>query len=435
MARVNLIDILYSKNKSALEFNFDLLFANPIACYLSQSDISALYNIATSLKYSANINLKYREIDRIMTSRGFKKFVSGTNRVAYSFLEDQSIIMKVALDRVGLNDNPAEFKNQHYFKPFVTKVFEVSPCGTVGLFERVMPITRIQEFESIADDVFDIITEKIIGKYVVDDIGTKYFMNWGVRASVSPCLLDFPYVFELDGNKLFCNKKDMTTGIVCGGLIDYNDGFNTLVCTKCGKEYKAKELETNKKENLIILEGDNVMKVKLIGKDGKVICNPGTSSEFIQKPTFLMKKADRNKISKLKVSINIAKTEIKEPETKANSINTNINEEFPLDIKITESDVKVSQTKLDLSSSSKFIPKEENNKKDEEEMNTDKFINNVEDTFESTEEDYDETDYISEQFGYDQDAPTKQKLRKGNNKNMSKNKQRRPKDFEGMEEF
>ena len=302
MARVDFIDILYSKNKSALEFNFDTLFANPILCYLTQQDISALYYIATSLKYSGDINLKYREIDKIMTSRGFKKFAAGTNRVVYSFLEDQSFVMKVAVDKVGLKDNPAEYYNQHLLKPFVTKAFDVSPCGTVGLFERVMPISRIQEFESVADDIFDIITQKIIGKYVVDDIGTKYFMNWGIRRNVSPVLLDYPYVFELDGNKLYCNKHDMTTGVYCGGVIDYDAGFNTLVCTKCGKEYKAKELEANKKENLIILEGDYVMKVKLIRPDGTVICNPGTSSDYIQKPTTKKNEVKKNEGFKVSIS-------------------------------------------------------------------------------------------------------------------------------------
>ena len=421
MTRANLIDILYSKNKTALEFNFDLLYANPITCYLSQYDISALYNIATSIKYSGDINLKYREIDKIMVNRGFKKFVSGTNRVAYSFLEDQSIIMKVALDKVGLNDNPAEYRNQNLLKPFVTKVFDVSPCGTVGLFERVTPITRIQEFHSVANDVFDIITEKIIGKYVLDDIGTKYFMNWGVRLNVAPCLLDFPYVFELDGNKLICNKRDMTTGVVCGGLIDYNDGFNTLVCTKCGKEYKAKELETNKKEKLIIIEGDNVMKVKLVGRDGKVICNPGTSSDYIQKPNYTKK--TKNNDSTLKVTINIEsdQKDINETPVEKKGVDTiKVYEETPLDIKPINEDVEVKQTNLDLSSPSKFIPNNEEEEIEEVEENT-----KVEKTYEEQYEDS-VTKRFLEKHKYDDEAPNVQKIRKGNKRN---------KNFSGMEEF
>ncbi len=43
------------------------------------------------------------------------------------------------------------------------------------------------------------ITNCIIGEYVVADIGTKYFMNWGVRKFGNPVLLDYPYLL----NQLF----------------------------------------------------------------------------------------------------------------------------------------------------------------------------------------------------------------------------------------
>ena len=42
-----------------------------------------------------------------------------------------------------------EYQNQFLIKPFCTKVFEVSPCGTVGIAERVEPITSKAEFISI----------------------------------------------------------------------------------------------------------------------------------------------------------------------------------------------------------------------------------------------------------------------------------------------
>lgn len=398
MARVDFIDTLYSKNKSALEFNFDMLLAPPILSYLSYQDIAALHNIATSLKYSSDINLKYKEIDKIMTSRGFKKFVSGTNRVAYSFLEDQSIIMKVAVDKVGLNDNPAEFKNQFIFKPFVTKVFEVSPCGTVGLFERVMPITRIQEFKSVADDIFDIITEKIIGKYVVDDFGTKYFMNWGLRPGFGPCLLDFPYVFELDGNKLYCNKRDMTTGVYCGGVIDYNDGFNTLVCTKCGKEYKAKELETNKQEKLIIIKGECVMKVQLV-KEGKVIYDPQSSSDSIQKPINTRKEKNHNSRNVIKVSLNKVADG---PTSKAEPSEEEIRKERAYEDHTAR---KLFNTR------SKFISDVDTDDEYEPEI----------DEAESVSEDEDESDTDDKwndviPDDYDDEAPRNQKFRKGGKK-------------------
>ena len=70
-----------------------------------------------------------------MRSRGFVRLAGGTNRLVYRHLEYTPIVVKVAMDREGIKNNPDEFRTQHYIKPFCAKPFEVSPCGTVGLFE------------------------------------------------------------------------------------------------------------------------------------------------------------------------------------------------------------------------------------------------------------------------------------------------------------
>lgn len=79
---------------------------------------------------------------------------------------------------------------------------------------------------------------------------------------------DFPYAYKLDGNKLYCNKPDPSspTG-KCEGIIDYDPGYNFLYCTKCGKKYKAKELEVAIKENNVIVksEGEHKMKIAITG--------------------------------------------------------------------------------------------------------------------------------------------------------------------------
>lgn len=255
MARADLINRLYSRDKTPLEFQFQSLMAPPLLSLLSPYDIQTLYNIARDPKLSAKLTKKLEMIKSILEPRGFVKFHSGTNRVVYRYLEDQSFLIKIALDKVGLGDNPMEFQNQFVLAPFITKVFEVSPCGTVGLFERVEPITSRQEFISIAEDVFDLINDKFVGEFVLEDIGTNYFMNWGIRRGFGPVLLDFPYCYKLDGNKLYCNNIDVSTGIPCGGAIDYDMGFNNLVCTKCGSKIFAKDLQAGINKNNIILKG------------------------------------------------------------------------------------------------------------------------------------------------------------------------------------
>jgi ribosomal protein L37E len=287
MSRVSLIEKLYVKRKSAFEFDYDALMAPPILSILSITDVGDLNRIATSLKYSGNMDKKYKLIDEVMTRRGFRKAHCGTNRVVYNFLELPTFVAKVALDRVGMTDSPAEFKNQEFFKPFCCKIFETDPTGTIAFVERVNPISSREEFLSVADDIFNLLITKVIGKYVVDDLGSDTYMNFGIRqlsggCTFGPVIIDFPYAYELDGAKLMC-ARDIDTPfgkIKCGGEIDYDAGFNHLVCSKCGKVYTAMDLK--KKDCSVIMFGKNKedyrMRTKVVSGD-KVILDSGRESE------------------------------------------------------------------------------------------------------------------------------------------------------------
>lgn len=255
MARIDLIKALYKKQIPINEFKYDNLRAQPLLSYIHPLAIMEMNKIARSLKYQSKPKKKFEMIDNILKPYYFKRIAAGTNRIVYKHLEDQNIVLKVALDRVGLNDNPSEYHNQRFLKPFVTKCFEISPCGTVGIFERVQPITSRAEFKSISDDIFALLN-KLIGKYILEDIGTKFFMNYGLREGFGPVLLDYPYMFELDGRKIHCNYPDTITGLPCNGEIDYDDGFNNLICTKCGKIYLATELQKDMDRNNILIESN-----------------------------------------------------------------------------------------------------------------------------------------------------------------------------------
>ena len=162
MAKTDVLDILRSKKMSPLEFNFESLWIPPMHYYLSPQDVESLRQIATSVRLSSKIQQKYKMIDDIMRARGFKRFSAGTNRVVYSFFEDTRFLVKIAVDKVGMQDNPLEYENQFLLKPYVTKMFYISPCGTVGFAERVLPVKNKAEFKEIAPDVFDIIVNKIL---------------------------------------------------------------------------------------------------------------------------------------------------------------------------------------------------------------------------------------------------------------------------------
>jgi hypothetical protein len=189
MSRSDISREIYSKKRLIKDFDFDKLLHLPISNYLTRDDISRLHYLATSAKWSSKSkNEKIVEVNKIMNPRGFEKLASGTNRFVYKNIFDQSFVLKVAIDVVGLNDGPDEMMNQRFVKPFVTKVFDATPCGTVTMAERVNVIKNRHEFEDIAGTIFDILHNFFIGKYVLEDIGTDFFANWGIRDGFGPVL-------------------------------------------------------------------------------------------------------------------------------------------------------------------------------------------------------------------------------------------------------
>ncbi len=272
MARADAVNRLIARQRSISSFNYELLSAPPLLSLLTPYDIKQLEDISKDPRLNAKLLQKREYINQILVPKGFRRFASGTNRIVYKFLEDQSILLKVAISDAGINDSPKENYNQHLLKPYCAKCFEVSPTGAVGLFERVDNITSIQQYLSIADDIYNLL-DRVIGKYIMADIGSKFFMNIGVRKGFGPVFLDYPLVFELDGRKLFCNEKDPFTMIPCGGEIDYDDGYNFLFCRKCGKQYFANQLA---KENFdgIIMEDRKETSSMVI----EVTCNGKTKT-------------------------------------------------------------------------------------------------------------------------------------------------------------
>lgn len=236
-----LIDTMYTGTTTIEEFKWDNLTTVPLLSLVTQADISYLHKLILSPRYSGNNKLKIKKMDEIMHFRGFTKYAGGTNRIVYIHPSAPNAVFKVAIDSVGINDNPAEYRNQFKLKPYCCKVFECSSCGTIASFEKVNRISTFEEFYSISEMYYDLLVKHIIGKYVMEDIGIKYFMNIGIRKGFGAVVLDFPYLFELDGAKLQCSAE-FDNYSKCGGEVDYDAGFNQLICTRCGRKYRARDL-------------------------------------------------------------------------------------------------------------------------------------------------------------------------------------------------
>ena len=300
MLKEGLLDSLYAKRQSPAEFNFEALMAPSMYNFLSEYDFGKIYDITTSIKYSSKVDMKIQAIKDILAPRGFVQLANGTNRMCFRYLEDKSIVLKVAYKKSGLDNGIREFANQQLLKPFVAKTFEVHPSGIASMHERVLPITNREELLSVADDVFDLLT-MLNGKYVLDDVGSEYFMNLGIRSGFGVVIIDYVDLYEVDGKKLYCNRPVIpnTKWPLCGGLIDLDDGFNRFVCTKCGKTYSASDLAKARENRDIILEGDINMRVTLL-RNGEVVAVSDDVTDTIVKPTV---KNTKKRPSELKVSL------------------------------------------------------------------------------------------------------------------------------------
>ena len=318
MSRVSLIEKLYIDHKSAFEFDFDKLTNGvPMASVLSQTDLGDMHYIATSAKYSGRARKKFQYIDAIMNRRGFRRKFAGTNRLIYDFLDVPTFVAKVGFDRAGASDAPREYKNQHYIKPFCNKIFEVDYTGNTCFVEKVNPITSVYEFQSVADDIFNMLLTNIIGKYILDDIGTEKYMNYGIRhlsngCTFGPVLIDFPYLYKLDGNKLICKRPVVGRDgrlYECGGDIDYDAGFNNIKCCKCGKLYSAMDLAQDDTNVLVVYGGTTKggcnMRTRIVEKNNgkiKTIIDTGNVSPIINNKIKTCSFADFDDVNEYEVS-------------------------------------------------------------------------------------------------------------------------------------
>lgn len=259
------------KLEEQYKLEFEALSTVPLPYLVNPIVEERLYNIASSIKYNANLEKKRKGILELLKPLGFIKFHAGTNRIAFRHVNHTDIILKVAIDESGMKNVFEEIEAQKYIKPYCTKVFDASPSGVIGLFERVVPIRSKSEFAYVWENVFDTIVDKLIGRVVLDDFGSNYFMNWGIRENFGPVLLDFPYAYPVDENKLYCIRPDPRKyGLPCGGAIDYDVGFNKLYCTLCGASYNAKDLRDTRTYLNIVKENNIDMKIA-IKKNGEII--------------------------------------------------------------------------------------------------------------------------------------------------------------------
>ena len=298
-----ILNKLYRGTKSIEDFNWDNLTSIPLLYLISREEIDALRRIATSPRYSGNGPLRMKMIKEIMNNRGFTFFAGGTNRLVFEHPMAPNTVFKVGIDKKGVTDNPAEFYNQELLKPYCCKIFECSPCGTIASVEKVDRISNYDEFLDILPDYMALIGKFISGKYVMEDIGINYFLNYGIRRGNSIgsglVLLDYPYLFELDGRKLVCGIR-LENGTICNGEIDWHPTFNYLHCEKCGRIINARDLAKLPEDSGILIREGGSRRMKITvrrgGKVEKVIDTNKISTHFVKEDINNTQVTNRTKL-------------------------------------------------------------------------------------------------------------------------------------------
>lgn len=261
------------------EEDWDKMSKPPLTTYVPAPVIDQLRSIVNNVKLMNNPSKKYELVNELFATIGLKPLASGTNRRTFYCTYDPTVVIKIASDRVGKSDNLSEFTLQKLIKPFCTKSFDVTPDGVVALVERVETMKEADFKKVYASDVFDFTFEILRRGYVMEDIGGNFYKNWGIRFGFGPVILDYPYIFELDWTKLRCSHKDVHTGYLCDGYLDYDydKGMSEIICTKCGTRYTAKYL-ARRIEAKTLLEKINRKRdneMALLDTDFKVVIKRG----------------------------------------------------------------------------------------------------------------------------------------------------------------
>ena len=225
---------------------WNMLRRPPIrAAYLPDWTICRLWDIMTSVRMMSKPELKFKTTNDLLRPYGFMPLGSGTNRRAFYHVEDIGSILKTASDTVGQKDNKDEFVfTQHMIKPFCPKIFDVDGDGACALNERGEAMSEYEYKFVWASEIFDLLFALLQRGYILEDVGSNFYKNFGIRMGFGPMIWDLPYVYKIDYRKLKCIKPNPYTGKICGGEIDYayKKGMSEIVCTKCGARYSAKYL-------------------------------------------------------------------------------------------------------------------------------------------------------------------------------------------------
>jgi hypothetical protein len=213
--------------------------------FFSQTLLKEIYNICRNSTVSDN-NLKVAAMIETLNRHNmdFVELGPGTNRLAILI---DNYVFKLALDKWGMRDNLNEFTVSQELQPYVVKTYETNEL--ISVCEYVTVISR-EEFEDNKDAIRQILSILAEG-YLLGDVGTvmKNFANWGYRDDGELVILDFAYIYRVQGDELLCSQDQ--------SILEYDENFHNLKCPHCHRKYtfidvrRRITMEQEKHENML----------------------------------------------------------------------------------------------------------------------------------------------------------------------------------------
>lgn len=205
----------------------DDIFSNEVQLSISRVCDSTEEELITNHR-RADVLSKY------LKQFGFKELGCGTNRIVFTHVDIPDRAFKIALDSRGIMDNNMEEKLFNDLKDFVPQFYDNN--GLILIAERVTPLKHSSDYYEYADDIQHVI-DSIAPRYILNDIGPKSFLNWGVDNVGRFVILDYAYLTPMNGCRTLTCRK-------CGSGLTYNTDLTMIKCTnkKCKAVYSIGDI-------------------------------------------------------------------------------------------------------------------------------------------------------------------------------------------------
>lgn len=115
-------------------------------------------------------------------------------------------------------------------QPYVVKVYECLPSGLLAVSEYV-EIFQMDSLYEHRSEMLNILKD-ISDNFLIGDVGIskQNYVNWGIRADGTICIMDFAYIYNTKFNVFKCTCSD-------DAVLQYDSNYNNLICPLCGKKY------------------------------------------------------------------------------------------------------------------------------------------------------------------------------------------------------